>query len=583
MESGTIHDAYEALSLRVGMARRFLISLACGPIAATVLLMCACMSFSVHAQSVPDQQAQRDRAQRQAQQLQQLQSAPDVRLQGALATDYHHLVLPAEAPCFHIETLTLNGLHQAQFAFVQRYLDKYAGRCIGKQGLQLLVKRASDLILARGYVTSRVIVPEQNLSGGRLRIVLLAGTLDTVRYAPGSAKVDWLDALSLRHGDVINLRAIEQGLEQLKRVPSQEVKIDIAPGTKPGTSDLVLMVTQGKPWHVTLSLDDSGADATGKEQGGVTLALDQPLGLNDLFSIGLTHSLDHDPSVRGTLGSTFNYSVPWDDWTFSLASWGYAYRQPVTGSLQSFSYTGTARTTAVTANRMVYRDAHSKTSVEMVVSTRSAHSYVDNVEIATQRRLTSAAELALVHRRYIGNAQLDVRLAYRRGTSWFGAQWLAGKNGGPTDRYGMTLLDASLNLPFKAFSLPWVWTSELHAQSTGDHLYIEDYLTLGGRYTVRGFDGDVTLGGDHGAYWRNTVSLPLGGSGSQLYGGVDVGRIGGDTQGNYVSQTLSGAVIGLRGGRWGLNWDLFAGWPLNAPRGFPVRRPTAGMQWLYTF
>lgn len=577
-----MHGTYRGALQCVGK-RRVVSSKRCGSLSVTILAALACAAGSVRAQSIPDQQEQRERAQRQAQQLQQLRSAPDVRLQSAFATDYHQLALPGEAQCFRIDALALEGPHLAEFAFVQRYLNSYAGRCIGAQGLQLLVKRASDLILARGYVTSRVVIPEQNLSTGHLRVVLLAGTLGAVRYAPGSAKVEWLDALSLRPGDVINLRAIEQGLEQLKRVPSQDVKIDIAPGTQPGTSDLVLTVTKGKPWRVIFSLDDSGAYSTGKEQGGVTFAIDQPLGINDLFSFGVTHSVGNYRGIKGTVGTNVSYSVPWDAWTFTLASWNYAYRQPVVGSLQTFDYTGTSRTTAATANRMVYRDAHSKTSVEMVVGERNAHSFVDGVEVLTQRRLTSSAELALVHRRYIGNAQLDVRLAYRRGTPWFGAQWEAGKDGGPTDRYGMATLDASLSLPFKALSQPWIWTSELRAQSTGDHLYVEDYLTIGGRYTVRGYDGNTTLGGDHGAYWRNTLSLPLGASGSALYGGLDVGRAGGDAQSSFNSHTLSGAVVGMRGGRWGLNWDLFAGWPLQTPPGFPVRRPTAGMQWLYTF
>jgi hemolysin activation/secretion protein len=577
-----MHGTYRGALQCVGK-RRFVSSERFGSLSIAILATLACVTGSAHAQSISDQQEQRERAQRQAQQFQQLRSAPDVRLENAFATDYHQAALPSETPCFHIDTLTLEGAHLAEFAFVQRYLHSYAGRCIGQQGLQLLIKRASDLMLARGYVTSRVVIPEQNLATGHLRVVLLAGTLGAVRYAPGSAKVDWLNALSLRPGDVINLRAIEQGLEQLKRVPSQDVKIDIAPGTQPGTSDLVLTVTKGKPWRVIFSLDDSGAYTTGKEQGGVTFAIDQPLGINDLFSFGVTHSVGHYRGIKGTVGSNFSYSVPWDNWTFTLNSAAYAYRQPVTGALQTFDYTGTSRTTSATANRMVYRDAHSKTSVEMTVSTRNAHSYVDGTEILTQRRLTSAAELAVVHRRYIGNAQLDVRLAYRRGTPWFGAEWEPGKDGGPTDRYGMAVLDTSLSLPFKALDQMWIWTSELHAQSTGDHLYVEDYLTVGGRYTVRGFDGNTTLGGDHGAYWRNTLSLPLGASGSAVYGGIDAGHAGGDTQGTFTSHTLSGAVVGLRGGRWGLNWDLFAGWPLQTPQGFPVRRPTAGMQWLYTF
>jgi len=535
------------------------------------------------AQTATEQQEQRERAQRQAQQREQLRAAPDVRLQGAYATDYHQTTLPAETPCFRVETIALEGAHQAEFAFVQRYLNRYAGRCIGQQGLALLLHRASDLVIERGYITSRLVTPEQNLSSGHLRVVLLAGTLGAVRFAPGSPTASWRSALALRPGDVINLRAIEQGLEQLKRVPSQDVKIDIAPGKQPGTSDLVLTVTRGKPWRFTFNLDDSGAYVTGKEQGGVTLAVDQPLGINDLFSVGATHSVGRYRGLKGTDGANFNYSVPWDNWTYSLSSYNYSYRQPVTGALQTFDYTGTSRTTALSATRLVQRDAHSRTSVEVTVSTRDAHSYVDGVEVVTQKRQTTATELALIHRRYLGNAQLDVRLAYRRGVSWFDGQWQAATNGGPTNRYGITMLDASLSLPFQALTQRWLWTSELHAQGTGDHLYTEDFLTIGGRYTVRGYDGNTTLGGDHGAYWRNTVSWPMGNSGSSLYGGLDVGRAGGDTASTFTSHSLSGVVLGLRGGRWNANWDLFAGWPLQTPQGFPVRRPTAGMQWIYTF
>jgi hemolysin activation/secretion protein len=542
-------------------------------------------------------QEQREQAQQQAKQLAQLRAAPDVRLQTAYGTSYRQTTLPTETPCFRLTTFTLEGMHRADFVFLQRYLDGYAGRCIGEQGLQLLAHRASDLMLARGYVTSRLAIPEQNLSSGRLRVVLLAGTLGAVRFAPGSATLDWHNALPLRPGDVLNLRAIEQGLEQLKRVPSQDVKIDIAPGTVSGTSDLVLTVHKSHPWRVTFEQDDSGAHATGKEQGGITLALDQPLGINDLLSVGVTHSAGAYRGIKGTHGNNVNYSVPWDDWTFSLTSSGYGYRQPVTGSLQTFNYTGSSRTTGASATRLIQRDSHSFTSVQLGVNARDIHSYIEGVEVQTQRLRTTAAEVALIHRRYLGAAQLDVRLAYRRGVPWLDGQWQAGNQGGPTDRYGLATLDASLSLPFQMLAQQWLWISEWRMQATGDHLLIEDYQTIGGRYTVRGFDGNTTLGGDHGAYWRNTLNWPLGGTGVSLYGGIDVGRVGGDSgttlaNGNGTplastattvsSHTLSGVVLGMRGTRWGLSWDLFAGWPLQAPPAFPEHRPTAGMQWIYT-
>lgn len=551
--------------------------------ASGLALVAATVSIGLHAQTTTAQQAQRDRAQHQAQQREALRTALDVRLPTGAASDYRLTTVPAETPCFRVDTVQLEGAHRARFGFLQKYLDGYRGRCLGQQGLRLLAHRASDLLLARGYVTSRLVIPDQNLAADHLRVALLAGTVGAVRLAPGSATVDWRSALPIRPGDVLNLRAIEQGLEQLKRVPSQDAKIDIAPGTRPGTSDLVLTVTRGRPWRVIANLNDSGSAATGKEQGGVTLAIDQPLGINDLLSVGYTHSLGDFSRSQGTHGSRFQYSVPWGNWTFALASMRYGYRQTIYGAVQWFAYTGTSNTTSVSATRLLHRDARSRTALEVTLATRGERSYIDSVQIQTQHRQVTSAELALIQRRYLGRSQLDWRLAYRWGTPWLGGQWRPSVAGGPTNRYGFATLDASLGTPFRMFSTPWVWLSELHAQATGDTLHAEDDLTIGSRYTVRGYDGDAVLAGRHGYYWRNTLSLPLGATGAQLYGGVDVGHVGGDAVRGYASHSLSGAVAGVRGARWGLSWDVFAGWPLHAPRGFPVRRPSAGMQWIYTY
>jgi len=561
--------------------RRWRVVSACFSIAGACLLFLP-LPTRAQSQSITAEQEQRQRSQQQAQQREALRNAPDVHLQEKAAGDYRQTGLPAETPCFALATITLEGAHRERFGFIQRYLAQYQGRCVGQHGLALMVHRASDLLLARGYVTSRLVIPPQNLADGRFRVVLLAGTLGTVRFAPGSVVVDWRSALPLRPGDVINLRAIEQGLEQLKRVPSQDVRIDIAPGAKPGTSDLVIDATRSDAWRVTLNMDDAGSNATGKEQGGVTLSLDQPLGINDLLSVGVSHTVGGYRGEKGTRGNHISYSLPRGNWTFSLDASKYGYRQPMTGSLQTFSFTGTSQSTSFSATRLLQRDARGKTSIELDVGVRDAQSYVDGVEIATQRRLTSSAELALVHRRYLGHAQLDARLAYRRGTPWFGTQWDGTVDGGPTHRYGLTTLDVSLSLPFRLGSQAWLWLSELHAQETGDHLYVEDDLAIGNRYSVRGFDGNATLGGERGAYWRNTLNLPLADGSTSIYGGIDTGRVDGDTAPGLSSHRLSGAVFGCRGTRWGLSWDLFMGWALQAPQGFRTRRPTAGMQWIYT-
>jgi len=76
-------------------------------------------------------------------------------------------------------------------------------------------------LMSRGFSTSRVAVPEQNLSSGELRLVLLVGYIHVVRFADGSDTVYWKNLFPFRAGDVLNVRDIEQA----KRLPSQDISV----------------------------------------------------------------------------------------------------------------------------------------------------------------------------------------------------------------------------------------------------------------------------------------------------------------------------------------------------------------------
>lgn len=55
--------------------------------------------------------------------------------------------------------------------------------------------------------------------------------------------------LPFSEGDILNIRDVEQGLENIQRTPEVDVKINIVPGTKNGTSKLVIN-TQRKKYGV---------------------------------------------------------------------------------------------------------------------------------------------------------------------------------------------------------------------------------------------------------------------------------------------------------------------------------------------
>jgi hemolysin activation/secretion protein len=533
----------------------------------------------------PDQQQQRQRTQQQAQERQARENAPSARLGEKAATDFRHDDLPGETSCFKIRQLRLQGERSAAFGFVQRYLDRYAGRCIGHEGLSLIVRRAGDLILSRGYVTTRVGLEQQDLAGGTLTLTVVPGLIHAIRMADHTPAGDWRWALPMRPGDLLNLRDIEQGVEQMKRLPSQDVDIDLAPAGSNGQSDLVIAVKRSRPWRVVATLDDSGASATGLYQAGVSLGVDNPIHANDMLSLGITHDAFNGDG-RGTRGFNVNYSVPRGNWLFTASAYGYRYSQTVEGSAQSFRSSGTSRAFDLGAQRLLHRDHHSKTAVELHVGKRWAHSYIEDVELDSQRRDETTVEVALTHRHYLGNAQLDLRVAEHFGVPWFGGQRDAADHGAgePSFAYRLSTLDLSLGVPFKLGASNAQWTSEFHGQYSNNNLYGDQFIAIGGRYTVRGFQGDQTLAAARGWYWRNSFTVPIGRWPLAWYAGVDTGRVSGPGT-LYLpgNTTLAGAFFGLRGTYRQLSWDAFIGKPMHGGYLLPNTRPASGFQLIYSY
>jgi len=166
-----------------------------------------------------------------------------------------------------------------------------------------------------------VLLPQQDLSAGTLHMALVPGVIGELRFADPDTRGTWKSAFPARSGDLLNLRDLEQGLEQMKRVASQDADMQVVPTQVPGVSDVVITVKRGKPWTVVASVDNSGTHATGKWLGNLSVSLDNPLGLNDLFNVGYMQDLAFGDRQHGTHGWNGFYSVPWSYWTATLAAY----------------------------------------------------------------------------------------------------------------------------------------------------------------------------------------------------------------------------------------------------------------------
>jgi hemolysin activation/secretion protein len=182
-------------------------------------------------------------------------------------------------------------------------LDHYAGQCVDKYGTNVLTKGLQQTIVSHGYITTRLLLPEQDLASGTLRLTLVPGVIRNVRFAEPIAWGTWKDAFPTRPGDVLDLYDLEQGVEQMKRAASQDGDMKIEPTEQPGERDIVLSVKQSKPRSVVASVDNSGSRATGKLQGNLSIGLDNLLGLNDVRALRANQDLElGDSLVFGPVG-----------------------------------------------------------------------------------------------------------------------------------------------------------------------------------------------------------------------------------------------------------------------------------------
>ncbi|MGP2408134.1 ShlB/FhaC/HecB family hemolysin secretion/activation protein [Yersinia sp. 2553 StPb PI] len=511
-------------------------------------------------------------------------ATPDVRL-SAPAASLGRIVFPVEHPCFAIDRIKISGAEPLpRWLPLQRIANQAQGQCLGGQGINLLMSQIQNRLIDHGYVTTRVLAPQQDLNRGTLALHVVPGKIRHVELTPGSDRhVTLFSAFPARPGNLLDLRDIEQGLENLQRVPTVQASMELIPGDAPGETDIALNWQQRKMWRLAASLDDSGTRSTGRYQGGATLFLDNPLSLSDLFYVSAGGSIK-DRGDKGTNNLTGHYSLPFGYWTAGITASSYDYHQTVAGLNGDYHYSGESENVTLQLSRLLHRNASQKTTLTYDVLTRSSKNYINDTEIEVQRRRTSAWRVGLEHRHFISQATLDAGISYQRGTRWLGAVLAQEEYFGEATALSKILrLNAQLDIPFVIATQNVHYNLQYQRQSTNTPLTPQDQFSIGGRWSVRGFDGERTLNADRGWTVRNDLGWYTPLPGHELYVGVDYGEVSGRSDPYLLGHHLAGSVVGVRGTVLNTRYDLFAGKPLSKPDGFKADSVTVGfnLNWQY--
>lgn len=156
-----------------------------------------------HTIGAEQEQLQRDR--RVFEERNQRKEQKDVLLQSGNSKDGEDF--PKETPAFFIKKITIVNDDLSAFKWLQKEADRYSQRELGQKGLALLSKKLGNLLIDRGYITTKVFIPEQDISTGDLQIQIIRGYIGDIRFEAPVKHADWKSAFPVRPGDLLNLQS----------------------------------------------------------------------------------------------------------------------------------------------------------------------------------------------------------------------------------------------------------------------------------------------------------------------------------------------------------------------------------------
>ncbi|VEJ46081.1 ShlB/FhaC/HecB family hemolysin secretion/activation protein [Bartonella vinsonii] len=536
------------------------------------------------------------RQQTQEQRFQQLHRRN--KTQGISLPDDDATVLHDASPhttCLLIKSIELIGVRLISHRDLHDAISHWEGRCLGIDDINKVLKAVTKLYMQRGYIAVRAYLPEQDLSGGHLQIVVVEGVMEDITL--DGHKVERKDqgeiimAFPNLIGKPTNLRQIEQGLDQINRLFSRQATINLGAGSNSGASILDVHIEKQKPWLITLSSDNLGAKATGLYQTRLSLSFDDLLGGNDQWSFSYQRSMDGGPyhfSKKRPNSDTItgSFSIPYGTWTTGFDGTWSQYHSSVKGIFSDILTSGKSLSLTPWISRVIARNQEGKTWLTGRLTWKYADNFILGSRVDVSSRKLAIATFEFDHMRQWLGGELNVHLGFHKGLAILEAyddkeQENISPNA-PKGQFRKWSFSLGYVRPFSLHSYHFRYNTLLSGQWSPDTLFGSEQISLGGNSSVRGVREAVYYG-NNGVFWRNELSLLLPGFTSEKgrkvmsqfspYLALDLGAVANDVSKNSFGGRLVGATLGFHADGEMMDIDLSYSNLLKASR--PIEKGNA--------
>lgn len=212
---------------------------------------------------------------------------------------------PVEIPVRQIEVIGSTVFTPAELAAVT---SPYEGRSLTLEQLRQIADAITQLYLNRGYITSRAVLVDQQITDGRVQFRVIEGSLEAIeiegarRVRPAYIR----SRVRLGGKTPLNQSDLEDQLRLLRLDPLfTNVEASLRAGSGLGQSILTVRVTEANPWIASLSIDNFSPPSVGSERLGAVLGYRNLTGNGDMLLGSIYHS-----TTSGSDLFDLSYQIP---------------------------------------------------------------------------------------------------------------------------------------------------------------------------------------------------------------------------------------------------------------------------------
>lgn len=390
--------------------------------------------------------------------------------------------------------------------FRQR-ISPYLGQPLQQSGLRRLLATVNLFYSMHDKPFVNVSAPEQDVTDGVLRVMVIEGRLDRVRVEGNRWFSDdiYLNAMALNAGDPLLKSHIDADIDWINRNPFRGATVVAVPGRSFGSTDLVVRANERFPLRVYATADNSGSKNTGRERLGVGANWGNAFGVGHQLNYQFTGSTDFDRSI-GHSGS-YVIPLPWRHLFTVSGAWS-----RINADMPAdFDSEGKSWQTSLRYEVPFAATANGVTQSFLIgADFKESDNNLEFGGIPVTDNTTNIAQAVLSYRvngsDRFGNTGFSATLAYSPGS-------LGGRN--ETEFFQTSRWGAEADYTYARFDLDRVtvlpkdfsWRTSVSLQLASGNLLGSEQLGLSGSYGVRGFMENDAFA-DTGYLLRNELLFP---------------------------------------------------------------------------